>query len=147
MTFLQHVRELWIYSILDMRVVDMRYVESHIYCSCYIVPVILFPFSGILFPLYCSMLSTELRSSYRVTCIRYCIHSCYIVYLIYQDISDHKVNWGMGETWRLIRSYRVMYWIHIVLPLQGIVVLPTDCIAPWAIVLDYCSPLSGGLWS
>jgi len=67
------------FPLLDMRAVDMRHVESHIYCSrfplycsCYIVPVILFPF-----PLYCSMLSTELRSSYHVTRIMYCIYSLY----------------------------------------------------------------------
>ena len=45
-----------IFPLLDMRAVDMRYVESHIYCSrfplyCfrYIVPVILFSFPVILF--------------------------------------------------------------------------------------------------
>jgi len=63
---------IWIFSILDMRAVDMRYVESHIYCSCYIVPVILFPLYCSRFPLYCSMLSTELWSSYHVIRIMYC---------------------------------------------------------------------------
>jgi len=36
------------FPILDMRTVDMRYVDFHIYCSCYIVLVILFPFLVIL---------------------------------------------------------------------------------------------------
>ena len=111
---------IWIFLLLDMRAVDMRYMESHIYCSR-------FPLYCSCFPLYCSMLSTELWSSYHVTCIMYCICACYIVYLTYQLIKLTRV-WG--ETRRLIRSYRVMYWIHIVLPLQGMVVLPTDCIAP-----------------
>ena len=37
---------IWIFPLLDMRAVDMRYVESHsycsrfrLYCSCYIVPI------------------------------------------------------------------------------------------------------------
>ena len=61
-------------------------------------------------------------------------------------ISNHKDNLGMGETWRLIRSYRVMYWIHIVSPTAG------DGSATYQLLhelllLDYCSPLSGGPWS
>ena len=40
---------IWIFPLLNMRAVDTRYVESHIYCSRYIVPVILFPFLVILF--------------------------------------------------------------------------------------------------
>ena len=47
---------IWIFPLLDMRAVDMRYVESHIYCSR-------FPLYCSRFPLYCSMLSPELRSS------------------------------------------------------------------------------------
>ena len=39
-----------IFPILDMRAVDMRCVESHIYCSRYIVPVLYCS----CFPLYCS---------------------------------------------------------------------------------------------
>ena len=84
---------IWIFPLLDLRAVDMRYVEFHIYCSRYIVPVILFPFPVILFPLYCSILSTELRSSYHVTRIMY----LFLLHCIL-DISAHKVNWGMGET-------------------------------------------------
>ena len=38
---------IWIFPLLDMRIVDRRYVESHI--DCYIVPVILIPFPVILF--------------------------------------------------------------------------------------------------
>ena len=107
------------FPLLDMRAVAMRYVESHIYC--YIVPVILFM-------LYCS------HSRYIVLCyqqssgpvIMLPVSGTVFIPCIL-DISDHKFNWGMGETWRLIRSYRVMYWIHIVLPLQGMVALPTNC--------------------
>ena len=75
---------LLIFLLLDMRAVDMRYVESHIYCSR--------------FPLYYSMLSTELRSCYHVTCIMYCICSCYIVYLTYQIIKLTGV-WGRLDGW------------------------------------------------
>ena len=57
---------IWIFPLLDLRAVDMRYVKFHIYCSC-------FPLYCSRFPLYCSMLSTELRSSYQVNCIMYCI--------------------------------------------------------------------------
>ena len=71
-----------------------------------IVPVILFPLYCSRFPLYCSMLSTELMSCYHVTRIMYCNCSCYLVYLTHKDLL------GMGETWRLIRSYRVDVWIH-----------------------------------
>ena len=66
-----------IFPLLDTRAVDMRCVESHIYC----------------FPLSCFMLSTELRSCYHVTCTMHYICSCYIVYFKY-----HKYNLGIGET-------------------------------------------------
>ena len=61
------------FPLLNTWVVDMRYMESHIYCSH-------FPLYCSCFPLYCSMLSTELRSRsyYHVTCIMYCICSCNI---------------------------------------------------------------------
>ena len=49
---------IWIFLLLDMRAVDMRYVESHIYCSR--------------FPLSCFVLSTELMLCYRVTCTLFC---------------------------------------------------------------------------
>ena len=81
-----------IFPLLDTWAVDMRCMESHIYCSR--------------FPLSCSMLSTELRSCYHVTCTMHCICFCYTVYFKY-----HKYNLGIGETWRLIRSYRVDVWI------------------------------------
>ena len=90
---------IWIFPLLDMRAVDMHYVEFHIYCSR-------FPLYCSRFPLYCSMLSTELMSCYHVTRIMYCNCSCYLVYL------THKDHLGMWETWRLIRSYRVDVWIH-----------------------------------
>jgi len=50
--------------------------------SRYIVHVILFMVNCSWFPLYCSTLSTELRSSYHVTRIMYSSCSCYIIYLI-----------------------------------------------------------------
>jgi len=50
--------------------------------SRYIVHVILFMLYCSWFPLYCSTLSTELRSNYHVTRIMYSSCSCYIVYLI-----------------------------------------------------------------
>jgi len=78
---------IWIIPLLDMRAVDMRYVESHIYCSR-------FPLYCSHFPLYYSTLSTELRSCYHVTCIMYCTCSCYIVYLTYQII---KLTWVWGR--------------------------------------------------
>jgi len=53
-----------IFPLLNTWAVDMQCVESHIYYFH--------------FPLYCSILSTELRSCYHVTCIMYCICSCYI---------------------------------------------------------------------
>jgi len=115
---------IWIFPILDMRAVDMRYVESHIYCSRYIVPVILFLFLVILF-------YAINRALVQLLCYPYHVLYLFLLHCIL-DISDHKANLGMGETWRLIRSYRVMYWIHIVLPLQGMVVLHADCIASWA---------------
>jgi len=78
------------FPLLDLRAVDMRYVKFHIYCSHYIVPVILFPLYWSCFPLYCSMLSIELWSSYHVTRIMYSSYSCHIVYLTYQII---KLTW------------------------------------------------------
>ena len=102
---------IWIYRYwtCGLLICNMWNPTSIVPVSRYIVPEILFPF-----PLYCSMLSTELRSSYHVTRIMYCICSYYIL-----DISNHKANWGMGETRRLIRSYRVMYWIHCLSHCRG----------------------------
>ena len=79
-----------IFPLLDTWAVDMRCVKSHIYCSRFL--------------LSCFMLSTELRSCYHVTCTMHCTCSCYVVYFKWNII---KITWGMGETWRLIRSYRV----------------------------------------
>ena len=45
---------IWIFLLLDRIAVDMRYVEFHIYCSRYNVPVILFQWYCSRFPLYCS---------------------------------------------------------------------------------------------
>jgi len=93
-----------IFPLLDMRAVDMWYVESHIYCSR--------------FPLYCSMLSTELRSSYQVNCIMYCICACYIKII--------KITWVWG---RLDGWLDLIGWCTgsiLLVPLQGTVVLPTN---------------------
>ena len=54
-----------VFPLLDTWAVDMRYVESHIYCSR--------------FPLSCLVLSTELMSCYRVTCTISCTCSWYTV--------------------------------------------------------------------
>ena len=54
-----------IFPLLDTWAVDMRCVESHIYCSR--------------FPLLCFVLSTELMSCYRVTCTMFCTCSWYTV--------------------------------------------------------------------
>ena len=122
----------WIFPLLDMRAVDMRYVESHIYCSRSIVPVILFLLYCSRFPLYCSMLSTELRSCYHVTYIMYCICSCYIVYFKYQII---KITWVWGRLDGWLDLIGWMYWIHIVCPTAGDgVVLATICYS-WAPVI------------
>ena len=132
----------------DMDIPDTGH-ESCWYAICglphllFMFPVILFMLYCSWFPLYCSMLSTELWSSYHVTCIMYCylfLSHCIL------DIADNNDNLGMRDTWRLIRSYRVMYWIHIVSPTAG------DGSATYQLLhelplLDYCSPLSGGPWS
>ena len=73
--------------------------ESHISCSR--------------FPLYGSMLSTELRSSYHVTRIMYCIYSCYLVYLTYQI---RKITWVWG---------RLDGWLDHIGWMSGSIVRPT----------------------
>jgi len=114
---------IWIYSILDMRAVDMRYVDFHIYWSRYIVPVILFPIYCSRFPLYCSMLSTELWSSYPVTSVMYSSCSYHIVYLTYQIIMITWV-WGRLDGW--LDHIGWCTGSILLVPLQGTVVLPTN---------------------
>ena len=82
---------IWIFPILDMRAVDMLYVDFHIYCSrfllycsCYIVPVSRYI-------VLCYQQSSGPVNP--VTRIMYCIYSCYIVYLPYQIIKLTCV-WG-----------------------------------------------------
>ena len=94
---------IWIFLILDMRAVDMRYVESHIYCSCYIVPVILFSWYCSRFRVYCSryiVLCYQQSSGpvimLPVSCTVIC--SCYIGYLTYQIIMITGV-WGRLDGW------------------------------------------------
>ena len=85
------------FLLLDVRAVDMQYVESHIYCSC-------FPLYCSHFPLYCSMLSTELRSSYHVTHIMYCNCSCYIVYLTYVTPRSRRVRRRYCNVYTQVRN-------------------------------------------
>ena len=95
--------------LLNMWAVDMRCVESHIYCSR--------------FPLSCFMLSTELRSCYHVTCTMHCTCSCYVVYFKWNII---KITWGWG---RLDGWLDLIGWCTgsiLLVPLQGTVVLPTN---------------------
>ena len=87
-----------VFPLLDTWAVDMRYVESHIYC----------------FPLSCFVLSTKLMSCYRVTCIMYCSCSWYHVYI---KCMNYKM--GLGETWRLTSSCRVDVWIHCLSHCRG----------------------------
>ena len=79
--------------LLDTWAVDMRYVDSHIYC---------FPFPVIVFR---TINRAHVMLSY------YMYHILYL-FLIYCIMKDNNDNVGMGETWRLIRSYRVDVWIH-----------------------------------
>ena len=89
---------IWLFPVTDTDIPDTGH-ESCWYAMCgiphllfplYCSRIILFPFPVILFllycsrfSLYCSMLSTELWSSYHVTRIMYSSCSCYIVYLTY----------------------------------------------------------------
>ena len=41
------------------------------------------------------------------------------LFLLYCIVIDNKENLGMGETWRLIRSYRVDVWIHCLSHCRG----------------------------
>ena len=164
------IHDIWLFlvtdvdfPILDMRAVDMRYVESHIYCSCYIVLVILFmlycsrySIPDILFPIPVILFYAINRAQVQLSCYPYHVLYLFLLHCIL-NISDHKANLGMGETRRLIRSYRVMYWIHIVSPTAGDgVVLATVCYS-WAPVSRYCfsslrfplhvTALAGWSWS
>ena len=87
------------FPLLDTWAVDMRCVESHIYCSR--------------FPLYCSMLSTELRSCSHDTCIMHCSCSCYTVYFKYQII---KIIWVWG---------RLNGWLDHIGWMSGSIICPT----------------------
>jgi len=76
-----------IFPLLDTWAVDMRCVESHI--NCFLFPVILFYAIN--------------RAHVSLSCYRYhATCSFHVVYFKY-----NKDNLGIGETWRLIRSYRV----------------------------------------
>jgi len=95
----------------ELLICDMWNPTSIIPVSRYIVPVILFPFPVILF-------YAINRAQVQLSCYPYHVLYLFLLHCIL-DISDHKANWGMGKTRRLIRSYRVMYWIHIVSPTAG----------------------------
>ena len=75
-----------------------------LYCSHYIVPVLLFPFPVILF-------YAINRALVQLSCYPYHVLYVFLLQCIL-DISDHKANLGMGETWRLTRSCQVDVWIH-----------------------------------
>ena len=135
---------IWIFLLLDMRSVDMRYVESHIYCSCYIVPLILFPWYCSQFPLYCSCYIVPV-SRYIVLCYQQSsgpvimlpvsctvICSCYIGCLTYQIIMITGL-WGRLDGWLDLigwctgsilfshcRGWSVSY-THLTLPTKRIV--------------------------
>ena len=109
------------------------------------IPHLLFPFPVILFLFPVILFYAINRTQVQLSCYPYHVLYLFLLHCIL-DISDHKANLGMGETWRLIRSYRVIYWIHIVSPTAG------DGSATYQLVhelplLDSCSPLSGGPWS
>ena len=118
--------------------------ESCWYAICGI-PHLVFPFPVILFPFPVILFYAINRTQVLLSCYPYQVLYLFLLHCLLA-ISDHKANLGMGETWRLIRSYRVMYWIHIVSPTAG------DGSATYQLLhelplLDYCSPLSGGPWS
>ena len=90
----------------------------YMWTSTSIVPVSRYIDHVILFLIHVILFYAINRAQVQLSCYPY-----HVLYLFLSpcilDISDHKDNLGVGETWRLIRSYRVMYWIHIVFPLQG----------------------------
>jgi len=88
----------------ELLICDMWNPTSIVPVSRYIVLVILFPFPVIWF-------YAINRAQVQLSCYPY--HVLYLFLLpCILDISDHKDNLGMGETRRLIRSYRVDVWIH-----------------------------------
>ena len=74
------------------------WIMSCWYAMCGI-PHLLFPFPVIL-------LYAINRAQVLLSCYPYHVLYLFLLHCIL-DISDHKDNLGMGETWRLIRSYRV----------------------------------------
>jgi len=69
----------------------MRYaILFPLYCSCYIVPVILFPFPVILF-------YAINRALVQLSCYPYHVLYLFLLHCIL-DISDNNDNLGMGET-------------------------------------------------
>ena len=63
---------IWIFPLLDMRAVDMRYVESHIYC---------FPFPVIVFRVIN-------RAHVMLSCYMYHILYLFLIYCIVNDNKD-----------------------------------------------------------
>ena len=86
------IHDIWLLPVTDMDILVTGHESCWyaicgiphllLYCSRYIVPIILFSLYCSRFPLYCSTLSTELRSRCHVIPIMYSNCSCYIVYLI-----------------------------------------------------------------
>jgi len=82
-----------------------------VYCSCYLDHVILFLIPVILF-------YAINRALVQLSCYPYHVLYWFLLHCIL-DISYHKENLGMGETWRLTRSYRVDVWIHCLSHCRG----------------------------
>ena len=121
------IHVIWLFPVTDMDIPVTGH-ESCWYAICGIphllfpFPVIWFPLYCSRFPLYCSTLSTELWSSYHVTCIMYSSCSCHIVDWTYQIIMRTWV-WGRLDGW-----LDLIGWCTgsiLLVPLQGTVVLPT----------------------
>ena len=89
-----------IVPLLDTWAVDMRL------CG---IPHLLFPFPVIVF-------YAINRAHVMLSCYMYHILHLFLIYYI---VKDKKENLGMGETWRLIRSYRVAVWIHCLSHCRG----------------------------
>ena len=79
--------------LLDTWAVDIQCVDFHSYC---------FPFPVIVFH---AINRVHDMLSY--------------LFLLYCIVIDNKENLGMGETWRLTRSYRVDVWIHCLSHCRG----------------------------
>jgi len=83
---------IWIFPLLDMRAVDMRYVESHIYCSRFL----LYCFRDII-PVPVILFYAINRAQVQLSYYPYLVLYLFFLHCIL-DMLDHKDNLGMGET-------------------------------------------------